>query len=105
MASNRLAIRSGGGSDAPVVVFLHGLGVLGPRASDEPAEAWASRGFHVIAPDLPGFGGSDAVTPEEYRPSKLAAILLRTLPERFALVGFSWGGTIGCHLVAQAPDG
>ena len=99
-----LAIRIWGEPDAPLVVFLHGLGVLGPRGSDEPAEAWAARGFHVIAPDLPGFGGSAAVAPEEYRPSRLAGIVLGELPERFALVGFSWGGTIGCHVVAQAPE-
>ena len=87
-----------------MVVFLHGLGVLGPRGSDEPAEAWAARGLRVLAPDLPGFGGSAAVSPDDYRPSRLAKLLLRELPERFAVVGFSWGGTIGCHLVAQAPE-
>jgi pimeloyl-ACP methyl ester carboxylesterase len=99
-----LAVRSWGEPDAPVVVFLHGLGLLGPRGSDEPAEAWAGRGFRVLAPDLPGFGGSAAVTRDEYRPSRLAQLLLRELPERFALVGYSWGGTIGCHIVAQAPE-
>jgi pimeloyl-ACP methyl ester carboxylesterase len=99
-----LATRSWGAPDAPVVVFLHGLGVLGPRGSDEPAEAWAARGFRVLAPDLPGFGGSARVEPDEYRPSRLVDIVLGGLPERFALVGFSWGGTIACHIVAQAPD-
>jgi alpha-beta hydrolase superfamily lysophospholipase len=62
-------------------VFLHGLGVLGPRGLDEPAEAWAARGFRVLAPDLPGFGGSAAVEPEDYRPSRLAQLLLRDLPD------------------------
>jgi pimeloyl-ACP methyl ester carboxylesterase len=105
MARDRaLAIRTWGEPDAPVVVFLHGLGVLGPRGTDEPADAWAARGLHIIAPDLPGFGRSAVVAPEEYRPSRLARILLRELPERFALVGFSWGGTIGCHIVAQASE-
>lgn len=99
-----LAVRNWGEPDAPVVVFLHGLGVLGPRGSDEPAQAWAARGLRVLAPDLPGFGGSAAVAPDDYRPSRLAKLLLRELPERFALVGFSWGGTISCHIVAQAPN-
>ena len=58
----------------------------------------------MLAPDLPGFGGSAAVAPEDYRPSRLAELLLYELPERFALVGFSWGGTIGCHIVARAPE-
>ena len=105
MAPERaVAIRGWGEPNGPIVVFLHGLGVLGPRGSDEPAEAWAARGFRVLAPDLPGFGGSAAVEPDDYRPSRLAQLLLRDLPERFALVGFSWGGTIGCHIVAQAPQ-
>lgn len=104
MPTSPIAIRTWGEPDAPAVVFLHGLGVLGPHASDEPAEAWALCGFHVIAPDLPGFGSSAAVSPEEYRPSRLARILLDELPERFALVGYSWGGTIACHIVAQQPE-
>lgn len=97
-------MRSWGEPGAPAVVFLHGLGLIGPYCSDEPAEAWAARGFHVIAPDLPGFGDSAPVTRGEFRPSRLARRLLRELPERFALVGYSWGGTIGCHIVAQAPE-
>lgn len=105
MARDRaLAIRTWGEPDSPVVVFLHGLGVVGPNATDEPAEAWAARGFRVLAPDLPGFGGSPAVTREEYLPSRLARRLLGELPERFSLVGFSWGATIGCHAVALAPE-
>lgn len=99
-----IAVRAWGEPDAPAVVFLHGLGVLGPRVSDGPAEAWAAHGFRVLAPDLPGFGGSAAVSPEGYRPSRLAELLLHEFPERFALVGVSWGGTIGCHIVARAPE-
>jgi len=99
-----LAIRRWGEAGAPTVVFLHGLGVIGPNATDEPAERWAAHGFGVVAPDPPGFGGSPAVTREEYLPSRLAQRLLDELPERFLLVGFSWGGTIGCHLLAQAPE-
>jgi pimeloyl-ACP methyl ester carboxylesterase len=102
--AGELAYREWGAPEAPVVVFLHGLGALGPLGSDEPAEAWAARGLRVLAPDLPGFGGSAAVAREEYRPSRLARLLLRELPERFVLVGFSWGGTIGCHIAAQAPE-
>lgn len=75
-----------------------------PQRDRRAGEVWAARGFHVLAPDLPGFGGSPAVTREEYRPSRLAQRLLDELPERFLLVGFSWGGTIGCHLLAQAPE-
>ena len=99
-----LAIREWGPPSAPNLVFLHGLGVIGPRATDEPAEAWAALVFRVLAPDLPGFGGSEAVSREDYLPSRLARRLLGELPERFALVGYSWGGTIGAHLTALEPE-
>lgn len=99
-----LAIREWGPLEGPNVVFLHGLGLIGPRATGEPAEAWAALGFRVLAPDLPGFGGSKAVSREDYLPSRLAQLLVGELPERFALVGFSWGGTIGSHLTALEPD-
>ena len=82
-----LAIREWGAIDAPNVVFLHGLGVIGPRATDGPAEAWAALGFRVLAPDLPGFGGSRAVSRKDYFPSRLARLLLDGLPDRFTLVG------------------
>lgn len=97
-------MHSRGGSDVPVVVFLHGLGLLGPRGGDEFLDAWVARGFRVLAPDLPGFGASPAVPTEDYRPSRLARLLLGALPERFAVVGFSWGGTIGVHMAAQAAS-
>lgn len=99
-----LAIREWGAIDAPNVVFLHGLGVIGPRATDGPAEAWAALGFRVLAPDLPGFGGSRAVSRKDYLPSRLARLLLDGLPDRFTLVGYSWGGTIASHLAALAPE-
>ncbi|MBA2385365.1 MAG: alpha/beta hydrolase [Actinobacteria bacterium] len=102
--AGELACREWGEAAAPVLVFLHGLGVIGPNATDEPAEAWAARGFRVLAPDLPGFGDTPAVTREEYLPSRLARRLLGELPETFSLVGFSWGATIGCHIVALAPE-
>jgi len=97
-------MREWGPLEGPNVVFLHGLGLIGPRATGEPAESWAALGFRVLAPDLPGFGGSKAVSREDYLPSRLARLLVGELPERFALVGFSWGGTIGSHLTALEPD-
>jgi pimeloyl-ACP methyl ester carboxylesterase len=66
-------------------------------------------GARVIAPDLPGFGGSAAVgDAAAYRPDALAELLLELLDRlaiaRAAYVGTSWGATIGCHLAASAPQ-
>jgi pimeloyl-ACP methyl ester carboxylesterase len=49
--------REAGGSDAPTLILLHGF----PSASHQFRELiplLADR-FHVVAPDLPGFGKSD----------------------------------------------
>ena len=56
----------------------------------------------MLAPTLPGLGGSPAVGRDDYLPSRLAARVEATLDEleidRSALVGFSWGGTIGSRI-------
>jgi pimeloyl-ACP methyl ester carboxylesterase len=56
----------------------------------------------VVAPALPGLAGSAPVPLADYLPSRLAQIVEDDLEARgitrFVLVGFSWGGTIGCRI-------
>lgn len=65
--------------------------------------------FTVLAPDLPGYGGSDP-PPGEIDAGALAAILRSGLEEvvgregRLTIAGFSFGGVIAGHLAAQMPD-
>jgi len=47
------------------VLFVHGLGSSADRWLDIP-DALSLLGFHVIAIDLPGFGGSDKPETMEY---------------------------------------
>ncbi len=84
-------------------VFLHGLGPSGPAVVDAAAPIWADEyGFRVLAADLPGFGRSAPGDPAHALPSELAALVEQSLDElgiaRFALGGWSWGGTIGCRV-------
>jgi pimeloyl-ACP methyl ester carboxylesterase len=70
---------------------------------DDAAPVWADEyGFRVLAADLPGFGRARPGDPAHARPSELARLVELALDElgiaRFALVGFSWGGTIGCRI-------
>jgi pimeloyl-ACP methyl ester carboxylesterase len=65
---------------------------------DAAAEAWGSD-FRVLVPPMPGWAGTAAAPREAYLPSALARrfeSLARD--ERFFVVGFSWGGSIGLRI-------
>src|ERR1700710_850807 len=63
---NGLAIfyREAGPKDAPTILLLHGL----PSSSRmfQPLLTRLSGQFHIVAPDYPGFGHSDAPTPKVF---------------------------------------
>jgi pimeloyl-ACP methyl ester carboxylesterase len=96
-------------TDVPVLA-LHQLGIAGSSLHLAGfAEGLASSyGLRVLAPDLPGFGGSPPWPAERYLPSELAGLLLSLLDrlglDRVAVVGLSWGATLGAHLAAIAPE-
>ena len=90
----------------PAVVLLHGLGasiytwrgVIGPVAA---------AGFHVVAFDNRGFGGSDKPA-TGYRASELAALTVDLLDSLHlsdaVLVGHSMGGEIAALAALRAPQ-
>jgi len=89
----------------PPVVLLHGW----------PQHWWCwrhlleplARRHRVLAPDLRGFGWSDA-PPGDYAKATLAADVLALLDaeglDRVALVGHDWGGWIGFLLALEHPE-
>lgn len=95
-----------GPQDAPVIVLLHGSG---PGAT-----GWSnfqnnipelSKNFRVIAPDMPGWGRSSAVTRDENDHAKAAVQLLDALGiEQAAFVGNSMGGITTLRLVTEYPE-
>src|SRR5476651_1051063 len=56
--------REAGPKDAPTIVLLHGF-PSSSRMYDTLMPLLASR-YHMIAPDYPGFGQSDALPPSRY---------------------------------------
>jgi pimeloyl-ACP methyl ester carboxylesterase len=105
-----LSVREWGNAEAELVVFLHGFGPSGPGVVDAAAPVWADDyRFRVLAPALPGFGESVPGDPAHALPSELARHVEAALTElgvdRFALVGFSWGGTIGCRISTHRLTG
>ncbi|MCU1594434.1 MAG: Pimeloyl-ACP methyl ester carboxylesterase [Frankiales bacterium] len=93
-----------GPPDAPPVLLLHGLGAT--NASLLPTLADLARDHRVIAPDLPGFGQSEAPS-VSYSPAWYAAwveALQRTVGSRRAvLVGNSLGGRIALECGLTHP--
>jgi pimeloyl-ACP methyl ester carboxylesterase len=100
--------RESGPAGAPTLLLLHGY----PSASHQFRELiplLADR-FHVLAPDLPGFGKSDMPPREEfgYTFEHLAGVIDRWTEvvglERFALYVFDYGAPVGFRVAGRHPE-
>ena len=100
--------REAGASDAPTLVLLHGF----PSASHmfrELIPLLADR-FHLVAPDLPGFGKSDmpARGDFDYTFEHITDVVDRLTEvlglDRFALYVFDYGAPIGFRIAARHPE-
>ena len=104
----KIAYREAGKPGTPKLVLLHGF----PSSSHQYRNlipALADR-FHVISPDYPGFGNSDAPDPREfaYTFDQLAEITAKFLWkkgfDRFGLFVQDYGGPVGFRIVTKTPD-
>ena len=100
--------REAGTADMPTLLALHGF----PSASHmfrDLIPLLADR-FHVIAPDLPGFGQSEMPARSEfaYTFDQLADVIDRFTQvlglERFAIYVFDYGAPTGFRIAAKHPD-
>jgi pimeloyl-ACP methyl ester carboxylesterase len=92
----------------PVVVLAHGFPELGYSWRHQ-LPALAAAGFHVLAPDQRGYGGSSRPqTVEAYDIVELTADLVGLLDdvgaERAAFVGHDWGAIVAWHVPLLHPD-
>jgi pimeloyl-ACP methyl ester carboxylesterase len=100
--------REAGPDDGPIVLLLHGFPTSSHMFRDLiPA---LSDRYHVIAPDLPGFGntvapGRDGFT---YSFDALADAIGRFVEklglDRFAIYIFDYGAPVGLRLALRFPD-
>ncbi len=91
--------------DAAPVVLVHGLGAT--NASMLPLISVLSRDFHVLAPDLPGHGGTQATGvahAPEYLGNWLMAFLRETCDQPAVLVGNSLGGRAALEAALGSPN-
>lgn len=99
--------RESGQASAPVVLLLHGY----PTSSFmfRNLIPLLSTSYRVIAPDLPGFGFSDAPPHDkfEYTFDHLAAVMQQFIDElkldRFVLYIFDYGAPVGLRLAVANP--
>ena len=114
VAGLRWAVRTAG--SGPALLLLHGFTGSGRSWEGGLAEAAIDSGFRVIAPDLPGHGGTawcagGAGSPDA--PSRAAiervaddlVELLRVLgDDRAHVVGYSMGARVALRLAISHPD-
>lgn len=93
---------------ADPLLFLHGWG-LSPQAYADGISRLTAAGIRVIAPCLPGFGGSDGpglreLTLEQYaaRVGRLLDVLQVEKP--VFVVGHSFGGGVAIQLATDRPE-
>jgi len=105
---NRIFYREAGAKTAPTILLLHGF----PTPSHmfrNLIPALADR-YHVIAPDLPGFGFSDAPDRKRFRYTfeHLAQIIdsfTQTIGlDRYAIYFFDYGAPVGLRLALAHPE-
>ncbi|HET7490609.1 MAG TPA: alpha/beta hydrolase [Bradyrhizobium sp.] len=100
--------REAGRADAPTLLLLHGFPTAGHMFRDLIPNL-ADR-FHLIAPDLPGFGQSDQPPRESfaYTFDNLANVIDRFTEvvglKRYAIYVFDYGAPVGLRLAVKHPE-
>src|SRR5689334_17623825 len=99
-------VREWGEGDGTPVLLLHGV----PETSSvwrDVAPALAEQGRRVIAPDLPGLGGSTYPGPYDVASvvQQVVALLDKEVGDRAVdVVGHDWGGSVALGLTGGHPS-
>ncbi|BAQ49934.1 MULTISPECIES: alpha/beta fold hydrolase [Methylobacterium] len=100
--------REAGPRDAPTILLLHGY-PSSSRQWDTLLPLLADR-YHLIAPDYPGFGQSDAPSPAQYAytfdnlAATMAGLVAHLGLERYTLFMQDYGGPVGFRMAMARPE-
>jgi pimeloyl-ACP methyl ester carboxylesterase len=100
--------RQAGGVNAPKLLLLHGFPSAGHMFRNLIPQLMGH--FHIIAPDLPGFGQSDMPSRDKfhYTFDNIARVIDRFTEvvgfNRFAIYVFDYGAPTGFRLAAGHPE-
>jgi pimeloyl-ACP methyl ester carboxylesterase len=100
--------REAGPVNAPTIVLLHGF-PSSSREFDTLIPSLATT-YHVIAPDYPGFGLSDAPSPTSYTytfdhlAQTMSDLLQQLKISRYTLYLHDYGAPIGFRMILAHPD-
>jgi pimeloyl-ACP methyl ester carboxylesterase len=104
----KIAYRETGSTEKPAILLLHGV-PSSSRMYDGLMQKLGDR-YHLIAPDYPGFGNSDAPPPKDfaYTFDNLAEIMLKFTDSihmnRYVLFMQDYGAPVGMRLAIARPS-
>lgn len=104
----KIAYLASGPRNGPLLIFIHGWPAIASTWKPQ-IELFASLGFYVVAPDMPGYGKSTAnkITTDyalETIISGLLALLADTNRKSAVWIGHDWGAGVLSALVATHPE-
>lgn len=105
---SKIAYREIGAHDKPTILLLHGV-PSSSRMYDDLMKRLGNE-YHLIAPDYPGFGNSDAPSPQDYAYTfdHLAETIIKltdTLKlDRYVLFMQDYGAPVGMRVATARPQ-